>query len=75
MAKKKKTSMVAVKQKAKKPKMINLGMDYAEASINKTRLCGERREAYIQMAIRDPKELLDLAEWCIQAAEWMDDEK
>ena len=72
---KKKTSVVAVKQKAKKPKFLNFGLDYAEASIDKTRLRGERREVFIRMEVRDPAELLDLAEWCIQAAAWMDDEK
>jgi hypothetical protein len=72
---KKKTSLVAVKTKAKKPKIINLGIDFAEASIDKTRLRGERREVFIQMVIRDPNELRHLVEWCKQAAEWMEDEK
>ena len=75
MAKKKKTSLVAVKPKAKKPKIINIGIDFAEASIDKTRHRGERREVFIQMVIRDPSELRHLVKWCIQAADWMDDDK
>lgn len=73
MSKKKKTSLV--KPEAKKPKVINIGLDFAEASIDRTRRRGERRHASIHLVSNCPKELRKFGEFCIQAAEWMDDEK
>ena len=75
MAKKKKTSMVAVKQKPKKPRALDFGLDYAEAYVDSTHLRGERRQAVIRLVSSGPDELRKLAEFCVQAAAWMDDEK
>jgi len=72
---KKKTSMVAVKPKAKKPKLLDLGSDYAEVYVEPTNCRGDRRQAAVRFFDSGPDELRKLAEWCIQAADWMDDDK
>jgi hypothetical protein len=75
MAKKKKTSLVAVREKVKKPKAVKLGFDYAEAWVDKTRLRGERRLVTISLESGKSSDLRAFAEFCKQAADWMDDDK
>ena len=75
MAKKKKTSLVAVRQKAKKPRALDFGQDYAEAYIDRMRPAGERRQVVVWLATASPDELREAAEFCKQAADWMEDEK
>jgi hypothetical protein len=47
MAKKKKATLIAAREKVKKPKTINFGIDGAEAYVDKTRLRGERRFVFL----------------------------
>ena len=75
MAKKKKTSLIAVREKVKKPKAVNSGFDYAEAWVDTTRFCGERRLVTISLESGESSCLRVLAEFCKQAADWMDDAK
>ena len=75
---KKKTSLLAVREKVKKPKVLRFWPcgDGADAWVDKTRLSGDRRVVFVDhLTTRDPKELRKLAEFCKQAADWMDDEK
>ena len=76
MAKKKKATLIAVREKVKKPKAVKLGLDYATwAWVDKSRLRGDRRLVTISMDSRDSSDLRILAEFCKQAADWMDDDK
>jgi hypothetical protein len=75
MAKKKKTSLVAVREKVKKPKNLNFGSYWADAWIDGSRLRGNRRSVNISVNGRDAKDLRRLAEFCKQAADWMEDDK
>lgn len=75
MAKKKKTTLLAVREKVKKPRAVNSGFDYAEAWVDKTRPRGERRLVTISLESWESSELRALAEFCHQAADWMDDDK
>ena len=75
MAKKKKATLIAVREKVKKPKTINFGLDFAEAHVDKTRLRGERRFVFLEMSGNDSENLRKFAEFCRQAADWMDDDK
>jgi hypothetical protein len=78
MAKKKKATLIAVREKVKKPRTLKLWGcgDGAEAWVDKTRLAGDRRVVFIDsLTSRDSKELRKIAEFCKQAADWMDDEK
>jgi hypothetical protein len=75
MAKKKKATLIAVREKVKKPKAVKLGFEYAEAWVDRTRLRGERRLVTISLDSRESSDLRILAEFCKQAADWLDDEK
>jgi len=75
MAKKNKATLIAVREKVKKPKTINFGIDGAEAYVDKTRLRGERRFVFLEMSGNDSKAVRKIAEFCKQAADWMDDDK
>jgi hypothetical protein len=73
--KKKKATLIAVREKVKKPKAVKLGVDYAEAWVDKTRLRGERRRVSISLDSRESSDVRILAAFCKQAADWMDDDK
>ena len=73
--KKKKTTLIAVREKVKKPKSVDFGLDFAEAYVDKTMLRGERRCVILQMSGSDSENLRKFAEFCKQAADWMDDDK
>ena len=72
---KKKTTLIAVREKVKKPKAVKSFLDYAEAWVDKTRLRGERRLATISLDSGKSSDLRVFAEFCKQAADWMDDDK
>jgi hypothetical protein len=72
---KKKATLIAVREKIKKPKAVTLGIDFAEAHVDKTRLRGERRFVFLQMSGNDSEAVRKFAEFCKQAADWMDDDK
>lgn len=72
---KKKTTLIAVRAKVKKPKAVKLGFDYAEAWVDKTRPRGGRRLVTISLESWESSDLRDFAEFCKQAADWMDDDK
>ena len=49
--------------------------DGCEAWVDKTRLAGERRTVFIHLSSREAPHLRKLAEFCKQAADWMEDEQ
>lgn len=68
---------MAVREKVKKPKAVGFGQfgDGCEAWVDKTRLAGERRTVFIHLSSREAPHLRKLAEFCKQAADWMEDEQ
>lgn len=62
---------MAVREKVKKPKAVG----WCEAWVDKTRLAGERRTVFIHLSSREAPHLRKIAEFCKQAADWMEDEQ